>query len=295
MEMIVKIVAVLAGAYALVIAILALPQTALLFPRWAVGPVPDLPAGAVPLRLDRPDGVTLHGHLLPGSRDRSPIIAFGGNAWNAGDVAMLLNRILPGPAVAVYHYRGYAPSDGRSSAQARSKDALPIYDHLAGATKSSVAWGGPPVVIGLSIGSWPAAHLAARRPVLALILVTPFDSLTRLAQGKFPWAPVGLLLRHLMAPAAKLTGQEVPVAMIAAARDEIVPPTRTEALRSGRPNPASSSTAPSRAGTTISTTIPIFPAPCARRWRRSPKSRGATPRKPIATQTKLRLPERAHD
>ena len=94
-----------------------------------------------------------------------PIIAFGGNAWNAGDVALLLHRILPGHPVAVFHYRGYAPSGGRPSAQALSEDALAIYDHLEGATKSAVAWDGPPVVIGLSIGSGPAAHLATRRPV----------------------------------------------------------------------------------------------------------------------------------
>ena len=163
METAVKIAAVLAGAYVVVIAVLAMSQTALLFPRWAVGPVPALPAGAVPLRLDRPDGVTLHGHLLPGSRDRTPIIAFGGNAWNAGDVALLLHRILPGHPVAVFYYRGYAPSGGRPSAQALSEDALAIYDHLEGATKSAVAWDGPPVVVGLSIGSGPGAQLAASR------------------------------------------------------------------------------------------------------------------------------------
>ncbi|MCA1776754.1 MAG: alpha/beta hydrolase [Loktanella sp.] len=231
MEMVVKIAAVLAGAYAVVIAVLAMSQTALLFPRWAVGPVPALPAGAVPLRLDRPDGVTLHGHLLPGSRDRSPIIAFGGNAWNAGDVALLLHRILPGHPVAAFHYRGYAPSGGRPSAQALSEDALAIYDHLDDQLSGDAGRDRPPVVIGLSIGSGPAAHVAARRPVRGLILVTPFDSLSRLAQEKFPWAPVSLVLRHKMAPAAELTGQEARVAIIAAARDEIVPPARSEALR----------------------------------------------------------------
>jgi len=86
-------------------------------------------------------------------------------------------------------------------------------------------------VIGLSIGAGPAAHLATRRPVQGLILVTPFDSLTRLAQEKFLWAPVGLLLRHRMAPAEDLTDSDVSVAMIAAAQDEIIPGTRTEALR----------------------------------------------------------------
>ncbi|MCA1775581.1 MAG: hypothetical protein LC676_08230 [Loktanella sp.] len=231
METVVKIAALLAGAYALVIAILALSQTVLLFPRWAVGPVPALPAGEVPLRLDRPGGVTLHGHLLSGSGDGAPIIAFGGNAWNAGDVALLLHRILPQHPVAVFHYRGYAPSQGRPSAQALSDDALAIHDHLKERASKDSGWDKPSVVIGLSIGAGPAAHLATRRPVQGLILVTPFDSLTMLAQEKFPWAPVALLLRHRMAPAADLTDSDLHVAIIAAAHDEIIPPARTEALR----------------------------------------------------------------
>jgi len=231
METVVKIAALLAGAYALLVVLLAVSQTALLFPRWAVGPVPALPAGAIPLRLDRPGGVTLHGHLLTGSGDGAPIIAFGGNGWNAADVALLLHRILPDHPVAVFHYRGYAPSGGRPSAQALSQDALAIHDHLEDHTRGDAGWDRPPVVIGLSIGAGPAAHLATRRPVQGLILVTPFDSLTRLAQEKFLWAPVGLLLRHRMAPAEDLTDSDVSVAMIAAAQDEIIPGTRTEALR----------------------------------------------------------------
>jgi predicted alpha/beta hydrolase family esterase len=231
MDTFVKIAALLAGAYALIMGGLALSQTALLFPRWAVGPVPSLPAGAVPLRLERPGGVTLQGHLLRGGADRTPIIAFGGNGWNAGDVALLVHRILPGHPVAVFHYRGYAPSDGRPSAQALSEDALAIHDHLDGQTQGGPAWDRPPVVIGLSIGAGPAAHLATRRSIRGLILVTPFDSLTKLAQEKFPWAPAGLLLRHRMAPVEDLTDREVRVAMIAAARDEVIPSARTEALR----------------------------------------------------------------
>lgn len=231
MDTALKLAAWLVGAYVLFIAILAMSQTALLFPRWAVGPVPDLPEGAVALRLDRPGGVTLRGHLLPGGGDGPPIIAFGGNGWNAGDVALMLNRVLPEHPVAVFHYRGYAPSDGRPSAQALSEDAVAIHDHLGNRASDDVTWDTAPVVIGLSIGAGPAAHLAARRAVQGLILVTPFDSLTKIAQTNFPWAPVGLLLRHRMAPAAELTGEDVKIAMIAATRDEVIPAARTEALR----------------------------------------------------------------
>lgn len=227
METILKITALLAGAYLVLVTVMALSQTALLFPRWAVGLAPPLPADAVPLQLDRPDGVVLHGHLMPGDQERTPILGFGGNAWNATDVAQFLHRIFPDHPVAVFHYRGYAPSTGRPSAQSLAEDALVIHDHLG----DQAGWRGPPVVVGFSIGAGPAAHLAANRTVRGLILVTPFDSLTNLARAHYPWVPVGLLLRHRMEPAVDLAGTAVPIALVAAARDSIVPASRTEALK----------------------------------------------------------------
>ncbi|MCC6006881.1 MAG: hypothetical protein JJU40_04310 [Rhodobacteraceae bacterium] len=228
MDTALKITALLAGAYALIIAVMALSQTALLFPRWAVGQMSSLPDGAVSVQLHRPDGVVLHGHLLPGGQGGAPILGFGGNAWNAADMALFLHRVFPDHSVGAFHYRGYAPSTGRPAARALAEDALAIHDHLL----EQVGWQEPPVVVGFSIGAGPAAHLAANRAVGGVILVTPFDSLTNLARAHYPWTPVRLLLRHQMEPAADLSGTAVPVALIAAAQDNIVPASRTDALRS---------------------------------------------------------------
>jgi uncharacterized protein len=227
METVLKIAALLVGAYAFLVAVMALSQTSLLFPRWAVGPAPPLPAEAVPLQIDRPGGVVLHGHLLADGAGGAPILGFGGNAWNAADVARFLHRIFPDHPIAAFHYRGYSPSTGRPSARALAEDAVAIHDHML----EVAGWDTPPVVVGFSIGAGPAAHLAANRPVRGAILVTPFDSLTNLARGHYPWAPVDLLLRHRMEPAAELAGTAVPVALVVAARDTIVPGRRTEALR----------------------------------------------------------------
>lgn len=228
MENTLKIAVLLAGAYMLVIAVLALSQTAMLFPRWAVGSAPPLPAIAMVDSLDRPGGIILRGHLLPGGPlGATPILGFGGNGWNAADVALLLHRIFPDHPVAAFHYRGYAPSTGRPSARHLMEDALAIHDHL----QRRADWTGPPVVVGFSVGTGPAAYLSANRPVRGSILVTPFDSLGDLARTHYPWAPVGLLLRHEMTPAADLTGTAIPVALITAERDEIIPGPRADALR----------------------------------------------------------------
>lgn len=222
-----KILGLLAAGYVALVGLIALTQTSLLFPRWAVAPAPPLPAAAEELRLARPGGVELVGLRLPAAApqpEAPPVLGFGGNAWNAADMALYLQRHLPGHEVIAFHFRGYAPSTGRPSAAALAEDALAIHEAL-------FTDGPPPVLAGFSIGAGPAAALAAARPTAALVLVTPFDSLTELARAHYPWAPVRLLLRHRMEVAADLATSPAPVAIIAAERDGIVFPARTEALR----------------------------------------------------------------
>jgi pimeloyl-ACP methyl ester carboxylesterase len=120
----------------------------------------------------------------------------------------------------------YAPSTGTPSAQALLQDALVIHDDLvARLAPDRIA------VVGLSIGAGPAARLARSREVAGLILVTPFDTLEALAREHYPWLPIGLLLRHRMDVAGDLASVSAPVAVIAAEKDTIVPPRRTEPVR----------------------------------------------------------------
>ena len=224
-----KLILVVAALYAALVAAMALAQTALLFPRWAMGPSPALPARAERLEVARPGGVVLVGHRMP-ARDPLPgapvLLGFGGNAWDGAAVAIYLSQVFPDHEVVAFHFRGYGPSTGRPGAAALLEDAVAIHDALEAPAL---------VVIGFSIGAGPAAHLAAARPVEGAVLVTAFDSLTALARAHYPWAPVGWFLRHRMSPAADLARAEVPVALISAARDTIVPPARTEALRAALP------------------------------------------------------------
>jgi len=87
------------------------------------------------------------------------------------------------------------------------------------------------VAVGFSIGSGVAAQLAATRKVDAIILVTPFDSLKAVAQSMYPWLPIGPFFSHEIDAASVLERSDVPLAIVAAERDEIVPTARTDALR----------------------------------------------------------------
>jgi hypothetical protein len=55
------------------------------------------------------------------------ILGFGGNAWNADDLALYLHGLLPDTEVVAFHYRGYRPSTGRSSAAALLADAPVVF------------------------------------------------------------------------------------------------------------------------------------------------------------------------
>jgi pimeloyl-ACP methyl ester carboxylesterase len=194
-----------------------------------------LPAGTERLSLQTSDEIRLAGvHLppAPGMADAGPILlGFGGNAANADATALTLHALYPAAHVVAFHYRGYGPSGGRPGAAALAGDSLLIHDAVAARFP-----GRPIIVAGFSVGSGVAAFLASRRPVAGLILVTPFDSLTAVAAGHYRWLPVRLLFRHRLDSAEALAGSRVPVAIVAAGQDTLVPKARTDGLRSAVPN-----------------------------------------------------------
>ena len=186
------------------------------------------PAGAERLALDTPDGNRLHGvHMPPSARPSGTLIlGFGGNAWNAETAAAYLHGLFPEADVVAFHYRGYRPSTGSAGARALIEDAPLVHDLAVRRLRPTRT-----VAIGFSVGSGVAASLAPRRPLSGLVLVTPFDSMGKVAAGQFRWLPVRWLFRHEMEPASWLRGSTVPTALIAGGRDTLIPAPRTEALR----------------------------------------------------------------
>jgi pimeloyl-ACP methyl ester carboxylesterase len=85
-------------------------------------------------------------------------------------------------------------------------------------------------VIGRSLGSGVAVHLASSRPVERLVLVTAFDSLVNVARVYFRWLPVGILLRDRYDSVAMAREVTAPVLIVIAAEDEIIPRARSESL-----------------------------------------------------------------
>jgi uncharacterized protein len=208
-------------------------QSHLIFPTHAVAAAGPLPRGAEKLSM------TVGRHRLAGiyipadgrRANRTLVLGFGGNAWNAQDVAEYLHELYPETDVVAFHYRGYKPSGGEASAEALLADAPLVYDLAVEKVRPTKT-----VAVGFSIGSGIVANLATQRPLDGAILVTPFDSLKAVAQSMYPWLPIGPFFDHEIDAAAAAPRVKAPVAIIAAERDEIVPAGRTAALRRKVPN-----------------------------------------------------------
>ncbi|MBC8329878.1 MAG: hypothetical protein ISR76_02730 [Planctomycetes bacterium] len=201
---------ILAAVYLLMLLLVVLFQRRLIyFPT----PAPLEPV-AEEFRVETRAG-SQRGWVLHPDRPRAALY-FGGNAEAVEHNLELFQAALPGRAVYLMPYRGYAGNPGRPSERGILEDALAAYDQLA-ARHRSVA------VIGRSLGSSVAVQLAAQRPVERLVLVTPFDSILRLAQRQFPVFPLSLLLRDKFEswrPAPRITA---PTLVLIAGRDGVVP------------------------------------------------------------------------
>lgn len=180
------------------------------------------------IRIAAGDSVTLHGWYVPSPLgDPAPLlIYFGGNAEEVSNVLRHYPQFREWSLLLV-NYRGFGLSDGEPSQQALFADAERIYDwglSRPGVDPDQV------VVWGRSLGSGVAVYLASRRPVTALILTTPYDSVATVAKQRYPFVPVDWLLHHPFDSLSRAPSIDVPVLAVAAEKDRVIPLAHTLSL-----------------------------------------------------------------
>lgn len=96
----------------------------------------------------------------------------------------------------------------------------------------------PTVLLGESLGSGVAAVCAKTRPeaVTGLFLVTPLTSAAEVAKVHYPLVP-GFLLRDRFEAEAALRGLKIPMAVMVAESDEVIPPRLGRRLFAGYGGP----------------------------------------------------------
>jgi pimeloyl-ACP methyl ester carboxylesterase len=153
------------------------------------------------------------------------IVYFGGNAEDVLYTADTENR-LNARRMLVTNYRGYGSSSGKPGQEALYQDGLAIYEYVlsTGIREDQI------VLVGRSLGSGVVSMLAGTRKVRAAILITPFDSLTEVAAGHYPYFPVRLLLRHPFPSNEWARKAREPALILSAAEDTIIPPSHARSL-----------------------------------------------------------------
>lgn len=167
----------------------------------------------------------------PGQRDA--LLYFGGNAERIEAWRGPFADWFPTRTVYLVAYRGYGASDGEPGQDAILADALALYDEVRRRHPD-----GDIGVVGRSLGSGVAAHVAAHRPVARLALVTPFDGLAEVGQAHYPWLPVRWLMRDRYPSAKLLLDYRGRVLVLRAGQDRVVPPANTDRLLHALPQPA---------------------------------------------------------
>jgi fermentation-respiration switch protein FrsA (DUF1100 family) len=207
-------------------------------------PMSDVPAPAAvglpradPFSFTTDDGLHLDGWFVPGrepSANRT-VIVFNGNAGHRGYRAPFAATLAEhGISTILFDYRGYGGNPGLPSEEGLVRDAQGVLRFAASHPEIDLS---RIVYFGESLGAAVAVRLAVEFPPAALVLRSPFSSLTELGQRHYPFLPVRWLLRDRYPTIDLIPLVTSPLLVIAGDDDRIVPLEDTEALYEAAPYP----------------------------------------------------------
>ncbi len=160
------------------------------------------------------EGESIKVIVLNPNKDEA-IIYFGGNAEAVIYNAYEFLQDFPDHTVYLFNYRGYGGSSGKPSEAGIFSDSVALYDRIKPRHKSVSA-------IGRSLGSGVAAYLASQRTINRLALATPYDSISRVAQWKFPIYPLRFLLLDHYDTISRVKDIKSPVLILRAEADKVI-------------------------------------------------------------------------
>jgi fermentation-respiration switch protein FrsA (DUF1100 family) len=213
---------------AVVLALLALPwafqRRLIYFPDSRVPPPAAVGLSAVEeVTFRTADGLVLAGWLIK-SRGREPAmtaLVFNGNAGNRAYRAPLATALQrEGVNALLFDYRGYGENAGTPTEAGLATDARAARDYLLSRKDIDPS---RLIYVAESLGTGVAVGLGAELSPAALILRSPFTSMTDVGAHHYPFLPVRLLLRDRFASAGSIGRVRSPLLVIAGDADEVVP------------------------------------------------------------------------
>jgi len=179
-----------------------------------------------------PSLAELHGFVSKEklTHPKGTLLVFHGNAGSAVRRTYYIDALQKlGYRVILAEYPGYGTRTGSPS-----EDVL-IKDGIATAKLVLHEFSGPLYLCGESIGSGVASAVAASGevPVKGLLLITPFDSMAKVAQQHYWYFLARWLILDKYDNLSRLKNYQGSIAMLLAEQDEVVPNQRTMNLFDG--------------------------------------------------------------
>lgn len=174
-----------------------------------------------PVGLTTRDGLKITGWYSPAtSREKQTIIFTQGNAGHVGyrnyKVRPWIER---GYGVFMVGYRGFSENPGTPTEQGIYNDARAAMDFL----KDKGVTGQAIVLYGESLGTGVAVQMATEYPVAGLILESPYTSTREVAEHRYPFLPVGLILKDVYDSYAKIKDVHAPLLILHGEADVVIP------------------------------------------------------------------------
>ncbi|GAC1337675.1 MAG: alpha/beta hydrolase [Acetobacteraceae bacterium] len=200
---------------------------------------PDVMAVGQPglraITLRTADGLDLLAWWLPPpSRGRPVLLYFHGNGGNLADRAERVRRFAAaGFGVLMPEYPGYGGNPGSPSERTLFETAAAALQFLEAqdVRDRRVA------VYGESLGTGVAAWAAMGRRFGAVVLESPFTSVTALASERYWFLPVPWLVRDPFDTLGRIGRVEAPLLVAVGGRDQVVPPWMGRAVLAAAPDP----------------------------------------------------------
>jgi fermentation-respiration switch protein FrsA (DUF1100 family) len=200
-----------------------------------VPPAAELLSGATDVSFDTEDGLTLRAWFVPPDSGGSgpTVLVLPGNAGNRSMRAPLARALSHrGMSVLLVDYRGYGGNPGKPTESGLLADARAARVYLESRPDVDPS---RIVYFGESLGAAVALAAAIERPPAALVLRSPFTSMTDVAALHYPFLPVRLLLLDRYPSGERIGGLRCPLLVLAGSQDGIVPPDQSRSLFEAAP------------------------------------------------------------
>jgi fermentation-respiration switch protein FrsA (DUF1100 family) len=179
------------------------------------------------LAVKTEDGLDLKGWYAPASGKPLTLVFFHGNADNLRSVAPMADPyIAAGYGFLIAEYRGYSAMPGKPTEQGLYKDARAYVKALlaSGLKEENL------ILFGHSLGTGVATQMATEFKAAGLILLSPYLSIAKMAQVRFPLFPADLMMEDRYESWKRMSSIHMPLLLAHGESDIVVPTSQGKEL-----------------------------------------------------------------